>query len=150
MKVNMLFLLIAASVALPAVAFPADWVLVAQTKDGGTTTYYDRQSVTTTADNTIRLYRRTVYNEQGRKVFIERLKKRNPDIQGYEDLAYAFYHEEVNCRTREHALLEVADHSGDGKVIYRGKMNNKKWIRALPGTMEDILLQKVCPGKEEK
>ncbi len=150
MKLKMLFLAIIAFLAVPAVVFPADWVMVAQTKDGGTTTYYDRESITAIPDNTVRVNTKTVYNEQGRKVFIDRLKKRNPDIQGYENLSYAFYHEEINCRTREHALLEVADHSGDGKVIYHQKMSNKKWIRVLPGSMADHLFQKICPGKEEK
>jgi hypothetical protein len=150
MKLKILFLVMITSLVMPALAFPADWVMVAQTKDGGTTTFYDRESITATPDNTIRVYTKTVYNEQGRKVFIERLKKRNPEIQGYENLSYAFYHEEMNCKTREHALLEVADHSGDGKVIYRQKMNNKKWIRVLPGSMADHVFQKICPGKEEK
>ncbi len=148
MKFTTLLLVMAASVTIPSIAFPADWVLVAQTKDGGSTTYYDRQSVTNTSDNTVKLCTKTVYSEQGRKVFIERLKKRNPEIRGYENLSHAFYYEEVNCATKEHALLEVTDHSNDGKVIYHQEMNNKKWIRVLPGSMADNLLQTICPGKK--
>ena len=101
--------------------------------DGSGVFYYDVESMTRPAKNTVRVWAKMVHSKEN----IKQLGK------GLENLVYSKRLWEINCPDKKIRRLSKVAHSKDGKILISDN-TEEKWQSITPRSLAEDLYEKVC------
>ncbi|MBA4389586.1 MAG: hypothetical protein C0399_01440 [Syntrophus sp. (in: bacteria)] len=94
-----------------------------------------------------------IYNEEGKKKYIEKRQKNNLPVQGFEELNSRTVLYGLNCisKKKEFCVLEVFELTKEGKTLDYAKAGSyKDWNEIPPGTVYEELHRVICPERNDK
>jgi hypothetical protein len=106
---------------------------------------FDRDSISWSSQDTVKVWTRLVHSDEGKKGYIlnlqtDRLSKYN-ELQNTDTLV------EINCRIKKAKFLLIEDYDTKGSPLYSGNLSSNlrsKWYNIVPGSVADELRGIVC------
>lgn len=92
----------------------------------------------------VQVWGKEVYSEKGRKDELQSRVKDGLSNAGYDQLLYKKCLYEINCRQKKISILTIYHYNTDGKELYAGGSNVRKWFDIETGSTGDKLHAEVC------
>ena len=127
---------------VPSVVLSANWIFYGDTK--AYEAYYDKESIISPQENTLRVWDKHVYSDTGRRELIVRMRKDNIPTAGYENLFNSVSQLDLNCRTREFSTLSWTDYGPNGKTLYSSDVVKVTWKSISPDSTVERLFRELC------
>ena len=128
-----------------------DWKKYGADQDGDH--FYRFDSSGKTFPDVFSIKTKLVYNEEGKKRYIETRREAKLPAEGLEQLSYRTVLYGINCfsKTKELCILEVFELTREGKVLDYAKSGSyKHWTEIPPKTIYEDLYWIACPEKKDK
>jgi hypothetical protein len=125
-----------------------EWTFYGSDQDGDH--YHKIDTSKTSSPGIVRIWSQIIFNEEGKKRYIETRKKVGLSIAGYENLSHRNVLYELNCFSgkKELCIQEVLELTTDGKTLDYGKAGTyKDWSEIPGGSIYEQLHKTVCPEK---
>jgi hypothetical protein len=96
---------------------------------------------------------KTIYSEEGKKLYIEKRRMNKLPVQGLEELHSRTVLYGLNCisKQKEICVLEIFELTKEGKTLDYAKSGSyKNWNVIPPGTVYEELHRVICPERTDK
>lgn len=113
-----------------------DWELYGNAQEN--IHYYDKESITRTSDNHVRVWAKILYSE---KSILELVTKFGKE---YVNVSHNLYLSEIDCTNKKRRFFTLIYYSKDGGVIYSVNEPNAEWSFITPDSIGESLYKKVC------
>lgn len=127
----------------------AEWISIG--KDiFGNELYYDREILIKRSADIVEVWMKGVYSDEGRKQRIQERIKSKATVESYEKLNYVLELQQINCDKRMYRIMEYADYSSDGGILYKFIVDQQPlegWERIAPGSIGEQMHKTVCPRR---
>lgn len=146
-KTAVVFILMGMLAVFCAPAEGADWILYAETDDGGKE-YYDKLSVSQTSQDSVKVSTKLILSKDQKQRVIEAGEKDGHPIGDPEKLSYLQSLYLINCVRKQFQVLSIA-HYDVGGILLRSDDRPEEirfeWEKIPPKTVVDHLHNAVCP-----
>jgi len=120
----------------------SDWVEYGKTSLGDVYSY--NKVKIKHRKNAVQVWVRFVYSDEGRKRYIQGMRKYGGSTEGYDNLSQTLTLYEINCEKGMSRVLSIIEYNNQGVTLYRGSSDKSKWIYIVPGSVKDNLRKKIC------
>ena len=104
---------------------------------------FDRDSVSWSSKETVTVWTRLVYSEEGKKSYISSLQPDRLSKYKYDELRNTDTLVEIDCRIKKAKLLLTEDYDTRGAPLLSGNLPSQ-WYSIVPGSVADELRGIVC------
>lgn len=105
---------------------------------------YNRVDIKHTNDF-VQVWEKVVFSVEGRKEYVHNLKNLGWWIEGWDNLSYSLFLNEIDCKKGMSRILSGTDYDANSNPL--GSISSdelKEWINIVPGSMMSTLRQQVC------
>ena len=81
-----------------------------------------------------------------RTKYLQYLKDRGVEIEGYKNFSYAMIQKEFDCAARKSRLVSVKDYDERGRMLSSTYVEDQNWGDVVAGSIEEELLKIFCKG----
>ena len=119
------------------------WILYGTSEVGDS--YYDRSSITEVRPKVFQLWNKDKYSEIGKNLIIQGRTNLDLSVEGYDKLDCATDILELDCVNKTIKDIFFVEYNDKGDVLSEFDFPIPKTSRALPGSILETLLKRVCP-----
>ena len=108
---------------------------------------YDREAVSWSSKDTVRVWTRLVHSDEGKKEYVSKLQAGKRSKYKYETLRNTDTLIEINCRIKGARFLFTEDYDTKGAPWRHGDLPRNlpsQWFAIVPGSVADTLCGIVC------
>lgn len=130
----------------PLAALSDNWILFHKHKFGNY--YYDAESIKKTSSSEINLWTKQIYNDAGRRDYIQKRRDSGSTIDGYQNLKEVKGLFDLNCEERKIRNLIIEEYTKRGNLLYSFETVHP-WGNIASGSIGEVLLNAVCDNKSD-
>jgi len=136
-------LLIILLFATPVMA--SDWVEYGKS-DKGDIYLCHKGSMKQRTEDIVQIWIKLVFSDEGRKNYVQRLRKSGESTEGYDKLSHVLSLVEIDRKKPKFRILYITEYDKEDTVIFRG-LHDAPWKDILPDSSEDNLRKKSATNK---
>ncbi len=111
----------------------------------GNAYFYKKGDVEKSTDKyVVQVWGKEVYSNQGREHELQSRAKDGLSNAGYDRLSYKRCLYEIDCQRKKISILTIFHYDTDGKELYAGGSDLRRWFDIEPGSTGDDLQKQVC------
>ena len=123
-------------------ALAAEWILYNTSHQGKM--YYDKSSIKEVNKNIVRVWTKTIFNENGRKMYFSFLQSINEAPNKFDILNYELMLNEIDCLNARGRFSSMTINYDEESVVYWGPKYFSQWMKISPVSPMGMLKNKVC------